>query len=85
SVAGGFILSLIVVLGTKQVIAPEVWDAWGWRLPFIFSLLLLAVSLWMRLMLAESPVFQQMKEAGHTAANPFIESFTYPGNLRRLF
>lgn len=85
SVAGGFILSLAVVLGTKAVVGPVAWDGWAWRLPFIFSLVLLAVSLWMRLKLAESPVFKAMKEGGHTAANPFVESFTYPGNLKRLF
>ncbi len=85
SVAGGFILSLAVVLLAKAVIPPEAWEAWGWRLPFIFSLALLAVSLWMRLKLSESPVFKKMKAAGETAANPFIESFTYPGNLQRLF
>ena len=66
-------------------VRPRLWDAWGWRLPFLFSLLLLAVSLWMRLKLSESPVFKALKEAGETAKNPFIESFTYPGNLKRLF
>ena len=85
SVAGGFILSIAVVLAAKAAVTPEAWDAWAWRLPFLFSLLLLAVSLWMRLKLSESPVFKQMKAAGETAANPFVESFTYPGNLRRLF
>ncbi|OYY89965.1 MAG: MFS transporter [Sphingomonas sp. 28-66-16] len=85
SVAGGFILSLAVVLIAKSAFSPESWDAWAWRTPFLFSLLLLAVSLWMRLKLSESPVFRKMKEAGETAANPFVESFTYPGNLRRLF
>ena len=85
SVAGGFVLSLIVVLAAKALISPADWDAAGWRLPFIFSLALLAISLWMRFKLAESPVFAKMKEAGETARNPFIESFTYPGNLIRLF
>nr|WP_295667119.1 MFS transporter [Sphingomonas sp.] len=85
SVVGGFILSLVVVLTTKSVLPAETWQAWGWRLPFVFSLVLLAVSLWMRLKLSESPVFQSMKAAGETAKNPFIESFTYPGNLKRLF
>ena len=70
SVAGGFILSILVVLGTKALVGPEAWDAWGWRIPFIFSLLLLAVSLYMRLKLNESPVFQAMKEAGETSLNP---------------
>jgi len=85
SVAGGFVLSLVVVLLTKAVLPKPVWDDWGWRFPFLFSLLLLAVSLWMRVKLAESPVFKAMKAAGETAKNPFIESFTYQGNLKRLF
>lgn len=85
SVAGGFILSLAVVLVTKGAMSAEVWGDWGWRVPFLFSILLLAVSLWMRLKLSESPVFQAMKAAGETARNPFLESFTYPGNRRRLF
>jgi len=85
SVGGGFILSLAVVLLTKFLLPVSVWNDWGWRIPFVFSLLLLAVSLWMRLKLSESPVFREMKEAGETAKNPFTESFTYPGNLRRLF
>jgi len=85
SVAGGFVLSLAVVLGTQWVLGEEAWNAWGWRFPFIFSLALLAVSLWMRLKLNESPVFRAMKEAGETARNPLKETFTYPGNGRRLF
>ena len=85
SVAGGFVLSLAVVLLTKLVMPKAVWDDWGWRFPFLFSLLLLAVSLWMRLKLSESPVFKAMKAAGETARNPFVESFTYQGNLKRLF
>jgi len=63
----------------------ETFAAWGWRVPFILSILLLAISLWMRLKLSESPVFVAMKAAGHTARNPFVESFTYPGNKRRIF
>lgn len=84
SVVGGFILSLAVVLISKFTLA-GVWESWGWRVPFLFSILLLGVSLWMRLKLSESPVFKAMKEAGETAANPFLESFTYPGNGKRLF
>ncbi|MET4664335.1 MFS family permease [Sphingomonas sp. PvP056] len=84
SVAGGFILSLAVVLATRGILGASAWAAWGWRVPFVFSLLLLGVSLFMRLKLSESPVFRQMKAAGTTARNPFVESFTYPGNLKRL-
>jgi MFS family permease len=85
SVVGGFVLSLAVVLGTKGTISAEAWDAWGWRVPFLFSILLLAVSLWMRLKLAESPVFRELKKSGGCARNPFKDSFTYPGNPKRLF
>ncbi|MCK0100656.1 MFS transporter [Qipengyuania sp. S6317L1] len=85
SVAGGFVLSIIVVLGCRFLIPEADFEAWGWRVPFLLSILLLAISLWMRLMLSESPVFQAMKEAGETSGNPFIESFTYPGNKKRIF
>jgi len=85
SVVGGFILSLAVVLACKTMVSDDRWLEWGWRLPFLFSILLLAVSLWMRLKLSESPVFKALKEEGGTAANPFKEAFTYPGNLKRLF
>lgn len=84
SVIGGFVLSLIVVLGTKLIFGPETFDAWAWRVPFAFSLVLLAISLWMRLKLNESPVFKAMKEAGTVAKNPLKESFTYPGNWKRI-
>ncbi len=85
SVVGGFVLSLIVVLSSKALMSEEFWLAWGWRVPFLLSIALLAVSLWMRLKLSESPVFQAMKEQGELAGNPFVESFTYPGNKRRIF
>lgn len=85
SVVGGFILSLAVVLFFQAAVSEADWLAWGWRMPFLFSILLLAVSLWMRLKLNESPVFKALKESGGCAKNPFRESFTYPGNLKRLF
>ncbi len=85
SVVGGFVLSLVVVLGCKAVMSDELWNDWGWRVPFLLSLLLLGVSLWMRLKLSESPVFKAMKAQGELASNPFVESFTYPGNKKRLF
>ncbi len=85
SVVGGFVLSLIVVLSTKFLLPAVMFVAWGWRIPFLLSILLLAISLWMRLKLSESPVFKAMKEEGGLSANPFKESFTYPGNKRRIF
>jgi MFS family permease len=75
SVVGGFLLSLAVVLTANAILTTEQWESWGWRLPFLFSIVLLALSLWIRLKLKESPVFKAMKEAGKTAQNPVRESF----------
>jgi len=83
-VVGGFILSLTVVLATKGALSAPAWTEWGWRFPFLFSVLLLAVSLWMRFQLSESPVFQAVRAAGGTERNPVLASFRYPGNVRRM-
>ena len=85
SVVGGFVLSIAVVATCRALIPEAEFAAWGWRVPFLLSIALLAISLWMRLKLSESPVFRAMKEAGTTAGNPFVESFTYPGNKKRIF
>lgn len=85
SVVGGFVLSIVVVLVCQAIFPIDEFDSWGWRVPFLLSLALLAVSLWMRLKLSESPVFLAMKAAGETAKNPFLESFRYPGNKKRIF
>ncbi len=85
SVAGGFVLSIVVVLACRALFPADVFADWGWRVPFLLSIILLGISLWMRLKLSESPVFLAMKEAGETAKNPFVESFTYPGNKKRIF
>ncbi len=85
SVVGGFVLSIAVVLACRFLIPEAEFNAWGWRIPFLMSILLLVISLWMRLKLNESPVFQAMKAEGKTAKNPFTESFTYPGNKKRIF
>ena len=85
SVVGGFVLSIVVVLACRAIFPADTFAAWGWRVPFLLSIVLLGISLWMRLKLSESPVFLAMKEAGETARNPFVESFTYPGNKKRIF
>ncbi len=81
----GFMLSLVAVLATSTIVGEEAWEAWGWRIPFILSLILLAVSVWMRMKLSESPVFQAMKEAGDLARNPVKEAFSSGPRVRRLF
>ncbi|MBO9604022.1 MAG: MFS transporter [Novosphingobium sp.] len=85
SVVGGFVLSVAMVLACRVSLTPEQFAAWGWRIPFVSSIAMLAISLWMRLKLSESPVFKAMKAANRTAKNPFKESFTYPGNKKRIF
>ena len=82
SVVGGFLLSIVVVLGTTALVGKDNFAAWGWRIPFVFSLLLLALSLWIRLKLKESPIFTAMKSAGETSKNPLLDSLKHKGNLR---
>ena len=82
--AGGFMLTLAVVLGTKAIIPEAEFAAWGWRVPFLMSILLLAISIWVRLKLSESPVFQKMKSAGTVSKNPFKDALSAPGNKGRL-
>src|SRR3546814_5938082 len=62
----------------------EAFAAWGWRVPFLLSIVLLAISLWIRLQLAESPVFQRMKEEGTTSKAPLKEAFGNWRNLRMI-
>ena len=83
-VVGGFLLSVAVVLASEWFVDKAAWDAWGWRIPFLFSIVLLAVSLWVRLKLKESPVFQAMKEAGELARNPLKESFATRANVKLI-
>ena len=85
SVIGGFLLSVGTVLATNALISDEARDDWGWRIPFLVSLLLLAVSLWVRLKLKESPVFQAMKAAGKTSRNPLRESFRGGRQIKLIF
>jgi MFS family permease len=79
----GLFLSLLVILGCK-VLLGEKFDDWGWRIPFLLSSLLLAVSVYIRLQLAESPVFQQMKAEGKHSRAPLTESFLRWPNLKRV-
>ncbi len=85
SVAGGFLLAVTVVLATRSSMSTEAFEAWGWRVPFLLSILLLAISLYIRLKLSESPVFAAMKAAGTTSKNPFVDSVRHPGNVGRIF
>ncbi|KPF61984.1 MFS transporter [Porphyrobacter sp. AAP60] len=71
----GLFAALLVVIGTRTMIGEEAFKEWGWRVPFLISVLLLGVSLWIRMQLQESPVFQKMKEEGTNSKAPISEAF----------
>ncbi len=78
----GLFLSLIVILGVRNVMGEKDFGDWGWRIPFLVSIALLAVSVWIRLSLNESPAFQKMKSEGRTSKAPLAESFGQWKNLK---
>ena len=78
----GLLLSLLVILGCRIALGTEAFEAWGWRIPFLLSAALLAVSVWIRLTLNESPLFQEMKREGKMSKAPLRESFAQWGNAR---
>ena len=71
----GLFLSLLVILGCRTLLGEEAFKDWGWRVPFLISFILLLVSIWIRMKLNESPVFQQMKAEGKHSKAPLTESF----------
>jgi MFS family permease len=78
----GLFLSLMVILGTRTALGEASFTAWGWRVPFLVSILLLGVSVWIRLSMNESPAFRKMKEEGRTSKAPISESFGQWKNLK---
>lgn len=78
----GLFLSLMVILATRTAIGEEAFAEWGWRVPFLLSLILLGVSVWIRLSMNESPAFAKMKAEGKTSKAPLSESFLQWGNLK---
>ncbi|MBQ0959380.1 MHS family MFS transporter [Ideonella sp. 4Y11] len=78
----GLFLSLMVILGTRTFTGEEAFAQWGWRVPFIVSIVLLGISVWIRLSMNESPAFKKMKEEGKTSKAPLTESFGQWKNLK---
>ncbi|VVO01391.1 Putative sialic acid transporter [Pseudomonas fluorescens] len=78
----GLFLSLLVILACRTALGTEAFEAWGWRIPFLLSILLLIVSVYIRLQLSESPVFQKMKAEGKASKAPLTESFARWDNLK---
>ena len=82
--AGGFLASLVVVLAVRLALGDAAFSAWGWRLPFLFSLVLVAWSLRVRMRLTESPIYKKMQAEGRTSASPLKDTFSDPANRRTM-
>jgi MHS family proline/betaine transporter-like MFS transporter len=80
----GFFLSLGVILTTRKSVGVEAFNDWGWRIPFIVSIFLIAVSVYIRLKMAESPLFAKIRKEGKISANPLRESFANKRNLKMV-
>ena len=78
----GLFAALLIVIGTRTLLGEDSFGEWGWRVPFLISIVLLAISMWIRLQLSESPVFQKMKDEGTTSKAPLTEAFGQWSNLR---
>ncbi|MGE5639961.1 MAG: MFS transporter, partial [Clostridia bacterium] len=78
----GIVLSLVVILACRLNMDPKAFASWGWRIPFWLSVLLLGLSVYIRLKLQESPVFEELKSQGATSAAPLRESFASRANLK---
>jgi MFS family permease len=80
----GLFVSIAVILGTQSQMSDAAFKEWGWRIPFLGSLILVLISLYIRLQMKESPIFQQIKSTGMTSATPLKEAFTVPENFKRF-
>jgi MFS family permease len=78
----GLFLSLLIILGVRSALGEEAFRAWGWRIPFLLSVVLLGISVWIRLQLSESPTFKRMKEEGKGSKSPLKDSFGKWPNLK---
>jgi MFS family permease len=80
----GLFVSLLVILGTQSALSKEQFADWGWRIPFLISIVLVSISLYIRLKMKESPIFTQIKGAGMASTKPLTEAFTVWENLKRV-
>jgi len=77
----GIVVSLVVIIATRKMLGTEAFDAWGWRIPFLLSLLMVAIAIYIRLQLQETPIFQAIKAKQQTSTNPWREAF-WSQNIR---
>ena len=80
----GLFVSLVVILVVQNMLGAEAFREWGWRVPFLISIVLVVISLYIRLRMKESPIFTHIKSTGMTSAKPLKEAFTEWTNLRRV-
>jgi len=80
----GLFISLAVILAVQNMMSADAFRAWGWRVPFLISIFLVGISLYIRLRMKESPIFSHIKSAGMTSARPLKEAFTEWHNLKRV-
>jgi MFS family permease len=80
----GLFVSLIVIITTQKLLSPDDFNNWGWRLPFLLSILLVLVSVIIRMRMKESPLFSSLKAEGKTSVNPLKESFGHKLNLKMV-
>ncbi len=80
----GLFISLAVIVATQQSMSPAAFQAWGWRLPFLLSIVLVSISLCIRLKMKESPIFAKIKAAGMSSTKPLTDAFTQWVNLKRV-
>ena len=80
----GLFVSLAVIVGTQQSMSAATFQAWGWRLPFLLSLVLVSISLYIRIRMKESPIYAQIKSAGMLSAKPLTDAFTQWPNLKQV-
>jgi MFS family permease len=80
----GLFLSLVVILFVQNALGAEAFREWGWRIPFLVSIALVGVSLYIRMRMKESPIFEHIKTTGQRSARPLVEAFTQWSNLKRV-
>ena len=84
SASFGLLAALLVIVATRTMLGEEAFAAWGWRIPFLASILLLAISVWMRVKLSESPAFAKLRDEGATSKAPLREAFARRDSLRQV-
>jgi MFS family permease len=84
SASFGLLAALLVIVATRTAVGEEAFADWGWRIPFLASVFLLGISLWMRIKLSESPQFAKLREEGNVSSAPLTEAFARRDNLKQV-